>query len=95
MRRPSLAHRALAGALLLGLLLPLAAAHGHDEDANMGMAMGMSMSMAEPAAPSPSATAEPAPPNYFTHPEHRGLMYAHIGLMTLAWVFVLPVGECP
>jgi hypothetical protein len=93
MRRPSLAHRALAGALLLGLLLPLAAAHGHDEDASM--AMGMGMSMAEPAAPSPSATAEPAPPNYFTHPEHRGLMYAHIGLMTLAWVFVLPVGECP
>lgn len=82
---PSLALRPLAGALLLGLLLPLADAHGGDE------AMNMDMSMPAPARPVVNETVYD--PNYFFHPEHRGLMYAHIALMTLAWVFVLPVGE--
>ncbi|KAM0249378.1 hypothetical protein ACHAQJ_009094 [Trichoderma viride] len=31
------------------------------------------------------------PPNYFAHPEHSQVMYAHIILMTLAWVVFLPV----
>ncbi|KAL6852848.1 hypothetical protein ACO1O0_007396 [Amphichorda felina] len=31
------------------------------------------------------------PPTYFSHPGYAGLMYAHIGLMVVAWVFVLPV----
>jgi hypothetical protein len=35
------------------------------------------------------------PPNYFAHPEHRQVMYAHIVLMTLAWVIFLPVGMYP
>ena len=92
MPRPSLALRTLVSALLLGLLLPLAAAHGHDESTDMDM------SMAEPARPvvdSSLDSADTASPNYFTHPEHRGLIYAHIAVMTLAWVFVLPVGESP
>ncbi|KAL7790381.1 hypothetical protein V8C37DRAFT_384944 [Trichoderma ceciliae] len=31
------------------------------------------------------------PPTYFAHPEHTWLLYAHISLMTLAWVIFLPV----
>ncbi|KAH7322977.1 hypothetical protein B0I35DRAFT_450156 [Stachybotrys elegans] len=31
------------------------------------------------------------PSTYFALPDHAGLIYAHIALMTLAWVFVLPV----
>jgi hypothetical protein len=89
MGRPSPALRTLAGAFLLSLLLPLAAAHGDDEKKNMNMDMGMSI-------PEPVATPVPADsfvPNYFAHSEHRGLMYAHISLMTLSWMFVLPVGK--
>lgn len=92
MRQPSPVPRTLASALLVGLLLSLAAAHGHDED------MNMDMSMSEPMRPTIASSLEPAdpiPPNYFTHPEHRGLLFAHIALMTIAWVFVLPVGEFP
>jgi hypothetical protein len=32
------------------------------------------------------------PPTYFAHGEHGGLMYAHIALMVISWVIVLPVG---
>lgn len=32
------------------------------------------------------------PPTYFSHLDHAGLMYSHISLMVVAWVFVLPVG---
>ncbi|KAF4556335.1 Hypothetical protein D9617_1g082110 [Elsinoe fawcettii] len=39
------------------------------------------------AAPQPDL-----PPTYFTHPEYAGWMYAHIILMTLAWVIILPIG---
>ncbi|KYK56680.1 hypothetical protein DCS_03682 [Drechmeria coniospora] len=30
-------------------------------------------------------------PSYFSHPDHAGLIYAHIALMVLSWVGVLPV----
>ena len=85
MGRPSLAIRTLASAFLLGLLLPLAAAHGDHEHKNMDMGV-----------PAPAATPVPADsyaPNYFSHAEYRGLMYAHIALMTFGWVFVLPLGK--
>lgn len=42
--------------------------------------------------------ADKYPPTYFAHPEHQTAIYAHIGLMVLGWVFVLPIGEmdrCP
>jgi hypothetical protein len=35
------------------------------------------------------------PPTYFGLADHRGLVYGHVSLMILAWVFVLPVGKCP
>lgn len=32
------------------------------------------------------------PPTYFAHTEYVGLVYAHIVLMAISWVIVLPVG---
>ncbi len=34
------------------------------------------------------------PLTYFGHSEHVAVIYSHIALMVLAWVFVLPVGKC-
>lgn len=75
---------AVSGAALV--LATFAAAHGDEE---------------EPAgATMPSMPAEPiyVPSdewlvNYFRHPEHGQLMLWHIGLMTVGWAFILPVGE--
>jgi len=85
---------ALAGVVLLSLL-PLAIAHGHDGDGETAM----DMSMGEAFVPRPTIHANltpdvSGPPSYFQYGEHSGLMVAHIVLMTIAWVFVLPVGEC-
>lgn len=33
------------------------------------------------------------PPTYFSHPEYAGLIYAHIVLMSLAWIIILPLGK--
>ncbi|KAI1826586.1 hypothetical protein F4861DRAFT_529706 [Xylaria intraflava] len=30
------------------------------------------------------------PPTYFAHPEHAATIYAHIGIMIIGWVFILP-----
>ncbi|KAH9904573.1 hypothetical protein F4778DRAFT_770469 [Xylariomycetidae sp. FL2044] len=30
------------------------------------------------------------PPTYFSHPEHQAVIYAHIALMVIGWIFVLP-----
>ena len=76
--------RLVAGAAVLGLI-PTALAHGDD----------MSMEKGEADKPRP---ADEYPPTYFAHPEHQTAIYAHIGLMVLGWVFVLPIGEmdlCP
>ncbi|KAL8697500.1 MAG: hypothetical protein Q9224_002282 [Gallowayella concinna] len=39
---------------------------------------------------SPASTS-PVPSSYFTHSAYSGLMVAHIGLMTVAWFFILPI----
>lgn len=65
--------------LVLGLL-PLAIAHGGDSH---GEVHDMDM---------PKDDSE-YPESYFSHPSHVGVIYAHIALMTLAWVFALPVGR--
>jgi hypothetical protein len=44
-------------------------------------------------AQQPENDAQEYPPNYFSHPEYRGVLVAHIALMVLGWVFVLPLGE--
>ena len=55
-------------------------AHG---DGHEGMDMGTAPAV-QPHDPTSS---------YFVYPEHQGLIMAHIGFMTIAWVFMLPVGR--
>lgn len=77
---------ALAVALLLRLA-SIAEAHGHDEN--------MSMDMGEPAMSRPTvaqASGSSDPQTYYQYGEHPGLIMAHILLMTIAWVFILPIG---
>ncbi|KAF2972005.1 hypothetical protein GQX73_g1589 [Xylaria multiplex] len=79
-----LAFLAIAGAL------PAAFAHGGDEDAmNMGdnEDMGGHGGMGGDA---PKPDPDSYPPTYFAHPEHVTAIYAHIGIMVVGWVFVLP-----
>jgi hypothetical protein len=75
-----------AVAALLGLA-SVAVAHGHDED--------MDMKMGEPSMARPTITFganATVPQTYFRYGEHSGLMMAHIFFMTIAWIFVLPIG---
>jgi len=60
----------------------VAAAHGDKSGNNTTAAM--SNSSDEPHLP---------PKSYMRHPEHVTLILAHIALMTVGWVFVLPVGK--
>lgn len=65
-------------------LVPAVAAHGgHQESGESGMDMDMK-----------DEKLDSYPVTYFSHPEHQTVMYAHVALMSLAWVIVLPVGEC-
>lgn len=76
-------------AVVLGIV-PLAVAHGaHEAGAD---AMEMDMGMAH-GADEPKAESKSYPPTYFALADHVGIMYAHIGVMVLAWIFVLPIGE--
>jgi hypothetical protein len=59
--------------------------------------MSMDMHSAE-ASQTPSAHAadnvsSSDPTSYFAYQEHVGSIIAHIGLMVLAWFFVLPLGK--
>jgi len=86
MQPPSPKFVALPAAVLLGLA-SVAVAHGHDED--MGMNMG-EPSIARPTI-NPGANVT-VPETYFRHGEHSGLLTAHIFLMSIAWIFILPIG---
>lgn len=72
---------------MLGLLVPTVLGHGDDEAMDMDMGSGATFSG---NAPQPEAELVPS---YFAHPEHRGILLAHIGLMVLAWVLILPLGK--
>lgn len=74
----------LAAAVILGTV-PTVLAHGNDDGA---MDVGMDTSVEEPK---PDASSYE--PSYFTHPDHRGLIHAHVALMVIAWVVLLPIGE--
>lgn len=74
-----------AGLVLLGLV-PLAGAHGQDGEGGMNMDMSMDMDMDVTSTVAAFAS-------YFQHSEHSGLIFAHILLMTVGWIFVLPIGE--
>lgn len=82
MQPPSLAFGTLAGAVLLGLS-SVAVAHGHDED------MSMDMSAARPTMITATATSMPTPETYWS--TGGSLLTAHIALMTIAWIFILPI----
>ncbi|KAL8975620.1 MAG: hypothetical protein Q9197_000170 [Variospora fuerteventurae] len=45
------------------------------------------------ASPEASTGSAPISLTYFTHSGYSGLMLAHIGLMTVAWFFVLPIWQ--
>lgn len=31
--------------------------------------------------------------NYFKYPEHRSLLYGHILMLCVGWIFIMPIGE--
>ncbi|KAI1808675.1 hypothetical protein F4811DRAFT_559066 [Daldinia bambusicola] len=75
----ALALVAIAGAI------PTILAHGHDDEGAMDMNATMDMGKVEPK-PDP----ESYPPTYFSHSEHVVEIYAHIALMVISWVVMLP-----
>ena len=90
--------RVSASALLLTAVLA-SRAHAHSDAAATGMGMGMGMDMdgdgdmdTGMGEAGHEQSASQYPPTYFAHPGHVGVIYAHIALMVLAWVFVLPIG---
>ncbi|CAK7266246.1 hypothetical protein SEPCBS119000_001927 [Sporothrix epigloea] len=97
--RRLLSAKALFVAVVLLAIAPVILAHDDGEDMKMEMesssGMDMNEAMLQALNVTTNSTTEDAAvvykPTYFAHPEHAGLMYAHILLMTLAWVFALPV----
>ncbi|KAJ6439962.1 integral membrane protein [Purpureocillium lavendulum] len=92
--------RMWGGALALAVLLATGAhAHGDtstgmDTAVGIGIGMGVGVGVDEPGhAHEQSAAVDDVqyPPTYFAHPDHSALIYAHIALMVLAWIFALPV----
>ncbi|KAF4823680.1 putative membrane protein [Colletotrichum siamense] len=73
--------------VVLGLM-PLVFAHGAQEDGGGGTSMNMDVPHGAAEEPKPN---DSYPPTYFALADHAGVMYAHIGAMVLAWVFILPV----
>ncbi|PYH91526.1 integral membrane protein [Aspergillus ellipticus CBS 707.79] len=82
------ASRAAFAAAFLLVSIANALPHGDDDAMDMDMAMDMSNSNSTQAA-HPEAQAD-APMSYFAYGKHSGAILAHIGLMVLAWCFVLP-----
>jgi len=77
---------AIAGAF------PAVLAHGDDEGAmDMGEHRDMS-GHGGSGAQEPKPDPDSYPPTYFTHPEHVTAVYAHIAIMVIGWVFMLPTG---
>ena len=59
----------------------------------MGMGMGMHQNMT--AVYAALNETNPTPDSYYNHPEYATWMYAHILLMIVAWIIVLPLGKPP
>ncbi|KAI9871417.1 MAG: hypothetical protein M1830_002934 [Pleopsidium flavum] len=83
-------------ALLVGVL-PLADAHGHDgygdftKDKNRVTAAAIAPISTLGAFPSLSVT-PPSAQSYFASSAWSSLVIAHVTLMVIAWVFILPIG---
>lgn len=88
----------LTTALSLLEALTLTAAHGHDSYATGAEGSGPSEVAQNSLPPNSTAAAvmislSASPSSYFSYAPYSGLMLAHILLMTIAWFFILPVGE--
>lgn len=90
--RAEAAFKLLALAAIVAAL-PTVLAHGGDHD-DGGMDMGgdadMNMGGADEAA---NVEADPSQMSYFTYAEHTTAIYAHIALMVIGWVVLLPIGK--
>lgn len=75
------------------LLASLANAIPHGDDhSDMDMSMDMSGHGHNATAQPSTEPAEDSPMSYFAYGKHSGTIIAHIGLMVLAWCFILPAG---
>jgi hypothetical protein len=74
--------------VMLGAV-PVAIAHGSDHGMEGTQGMEGTHGSHQPLADHESPPVYP--PTYFSHLEHANFMYAHIALMTIAWVVILPV----
>ena len=82
MSQSAASYFACTGRLMVNVLLLIGIVHAHVEmkpehDGNHTMA----------------AHGSDYPPTYFGLSDDRGLIYGHVSLMVIAWVFVLPIGE--
>lgn len=82
-----------SAAALVVLGLSYVSAHGDEAGHGEAEAMAMSGHGHGHGAVDPPRPESEYPPTYFALADHAGLMYAHIALMVLGWIFVLPVGE--
>lgn len=77
----------LACILVFGLA-PTATAHGHDDNTTTGGIdhhKSLNQSIADATAAGTSS--------YFHLSDHSAVIFAHIVLMSAAWIFVLPLSE--
>lgn len=89
--------------IALGLVWALPSVLAHGEDIHNGttqveMTMGHSQGHGSHDGSSRPMMMKdmedfPSHPTYFMHEEHGGLMYAHIGIMLLAWVIAMPLSK--
>lgn len=82
MSLPAASYFASTGRLVANVLLLVGIVHAHVE---MKPEHGGNHTMA--------VHGSDYPPTYFGTSNSRGLIYGHISLMVIGWVFVLPVGE--
>lgn len=75
----------LAGLTVLSLQLVSASEEHHHHGDHEG---GHSDHSAPPAPGSLDTL-----PYYFAHPDHKGLLYGHIALMSIGWIIILPIGK--
>lgn len=83
----------LIAALLFLRVLPEVFAHGHDDFMAMKDSSGTGVHFSNSTTCLANMTVAQSPQSYFAHPEYSGLLLGHIGLMIIAWLFVLPIGE--
>ena len=91
--------RSLICAAALCALATVALAHGDDEAMDVGgMGMDMDMDMSSGAATAaassvPTVTHNIAPElSYFSYPDEKVWIWAHVAVMIVAWGFIAPIG---